>query len=511
MSPAQAICRLRRISADVQLIIHESAHSRRLSYSGVSTCKSSLCPLCAPKWQQTRAQEITTAIDHWGAKRVVFLTLTMRHHPGMALALQHRILTSAFGHLWSGRAGQDLAAELGGKPESVRAHDRTWSKEHGWHPHLHGLLFLQGNGHTAAELEELVWQRWTGREAVTVGPVVQYAPSKRRGALGGALHRMKNFCAKTLACAARIESQKCESVRGCLCLECVTARAKRLFGSRLIPKRAPLFESIRRLSQTLDAFTEDNLMPTRERGADLSFVREGDRAPNYLAKLGLELTWAASKRVHTDAHGVTHYPYWALAHIATEHGHPLRVLARRAWHTLFEATRATQSITFSSREKLGLGPDPYAEGDEPPEQQPGELSRLGGLISGANWDALKKQQRHGLLVTIATAFDLNLLERLPYVEPPHDRSPTDAGWAGVPSSRGPPPRPHVTLEPWERAFRVAAAEKRGGAVVRAAWSDLARPAGDTTLWLEELRFKLEQLGVKARPRGFRTVPIGHPW
>ena len=466
---AQRICRLRRIAAEVQLIEHSLLDKRRLSYSGLATCKSSLCPLCAPKWQRTRAEEITKAIDHWGAQRVLFVTFTMRHHPGMALALQHRLLTAAFGHLWAGRRGQTLAAELGGKPESVRAHDRTWSLEQGWHPHLHSLLFLQSDGLTIEQLRALLASRWVG-------------------ALGEGLRRMKRCTKRILARASQLSvlcfDQRigigCTGREGCSCLPCArrelktkrcpcqacaTMRARRVFGARLVPKAQPLVESMRRLSQLLDAFTEDNLRPN-ERGCDVEKVRQTDRAPTYLAKLGLELSWTESKDVN-EVRGVRHFPYWAVAHLATRHRDPLRVPARRAWAELFRATRATQTITFSNRDALGLGPDPYADESEPPEQAEGELTRLLGTIEGKTWDVLSKEQRHGLLVTLAVAHEMAVIEALPYIKPP-------PGLSGIPSNRGPPPKPPRPTD-HERLERLAAHERRGEAVARDLFAQIPVP------------------------------------
>ncbi len=509
MGKAQAICRLKRISPDVQLIEHGTIDSKRLSYSGVSSCKSSLCPLCAPKWQRTRVGEITAAVEHWGARFVCFGTLTMRHHLGMPLALQHRILTRAYGHLWSGRAGQELAAEFGGRPESVRAHDRTWSKERGWHPHLHVLLFLQSEAKSPAELEELLWLRWSGEPIF--GPRLSgWNGRETPGALASALRSFQSFCRRTLARAScyaergtKLEEHAlCSSLRGCLCYGCTLARARRLFGTKLLPKNEPLVDSLRRISGQLAAFTEQGIAPVRARGVQLESVRGTDKAPKYLAKLGLELAWSASKSVNV-VDGVAHYPYWALAHLATRHGDPLRKHARRAWTELFKATRGTQAITFSNRKALGLGPDPYAENQEPAEQADGEYSRCLGIVSGATWDEMRKVQQHGLLVTLGEAHDAGLLEELPYVKPP-------PGWSGVPASRGPPPVGYVPLEAHERAFRIAAAERRGGAVVRAAWLEVDRPREDANLWLEEIRFRMKQAGVPVA-RSWRTTPYGHPW
>ena len=512
---SQRICRLRRIAYDVQLLEHCTGDSKRLSYVGLSTCKSPLCPLCAPKWQRTRADEITQAVGHWGCERVWFATFTMRHHQGMALALQHRLLTGAFGHLWSGRAGQLLVHELGGKPESIRAHDRTWSLERGWHPHLHALVFLRSDTHTESQLRDLLAVRWGE-------------------ALGQALRRMKSFCKRTLARAAQltelcfekrvafdcligsefwtdamkrsIESsgevpapicpclrcaRKRLKTKRCPCEACNTVRARRIFGSRLVPKNQPLLESVRRMSTLLQAFTEENLRPSEEHGVDISRARPDDRAANYLAKLGLELTWSESKGVN-EVRGVKHYPYWGVAHLSTKHGDKLRGPARRAWAELFRATRGTQTITFSNREALGLGPDPYADGKEPEEAAPEEWTRVVGNIAGQAWDENAKAQRHGFLVTLAVAHETGVLDDLPYIDPP-------PGLSGIPQKREPPkrparPTPHQQDESW------AAHERRGEAATRDLFSQLPKPREPEPF--EPVRFDTLPKGV---PRSLEEI------
>ncbi len=494
---AQRICRLCRIAPEVQLIEHSLLDNRRLSYVGLSTCKSSLCPLCAPKWQRTRAEECTKAISHWGAERSYMGTFTMRHHRGMALSLQHRLLTQAFGHLWAGRGGQALVRELGGKPETIRAHDKTWSFEKGWHPHIHALMFFQSEKHTDSELTELLAERWAE-------------------ALGQGLRRMKRFCKRTLARASQLGELcfdkrigmaciaapdvicPCVScarerlkTRRCPCLECATVRARRIFGVRLIPKVQPLIESVRRMSVLLEAFTEENLRPN-ERGVEISKARAEDRVGDYLAKLGLELSWNESKGVN-EVRGVKHYPYWAVAHLATRHGHPLRVHARRAWAELFRATRATQTITFSNRAALGLAPDPYAEDGEPPEHVEGELSRVLGTIDGKNWDTNARAQQHGFLVTLAVAHEKNVIEDLPYVKPP-------PGLSGIPANRAPPVRP-ARPTPHQRLERLAAHERRGEAVARDLFDQLPKPAPDEPM--EPFRF--DTLTPRGQPRSLEEV------
>jgi hypothetical protein len=269
--------------------------------------------------------------------------------------------------------------------------------------------------------------------------------------------KARRFVKKVLKTLGPWGDGSCMKARGCGCPECVKLRVRRVFGSRLVPRSGDFLEHVRRMAGLLDAFDEHNIRPTEStNGVHLEELRHQNKASTYLAKLGLEIAWNASKKPHT-VHGIDHYPYWALAHLATIHGHPLRQPARRAWGELFRATRGTQRIVFSSRQRLGLGPDPFANENEPEELTSGdEWKRLLGSIHGQTWDALHKAQRHGLLVTLEVAFQKHLLEGLPYVVPA-------AGLHGIPANRGPPPR-YQSPSPLLRATRTATAEERGRAL-----------------------------------------------
>jgi len=484
MGRNQDTCRLRRVTPTVQLVEYAGKDGSRLSVQGVHTCKSPLCPFCTRKWQRERSGEIKQAIDNWEAKdrKVLFGTFTFRHHHGMKLALMHRLGRDAFGHLFSGRDGQDFAAMLGGKPETVRAHDRTWSLEHGWHPHIHALIFLRQVSYTEAELEQFFYDRWCA-------------------SLETSLMRFKRFADRVLA------GEPCKHPSECPCCfygplplsvprerDCpsLVERARRVFGAKLLPRREPLRDSMQRISGLLDAFTVAGIMPERwkvnsegERvglGVQVEWARSADRASTYLSKLGLELT-NNDKLGRVGSDGIARYGLWEVARLATRHHHPLRTPARRAWSELFRASFGTQTITFSSREELGLDPDRYAEGEEPEEQDPSETSRLLGSIIDRDWDTLVKVQRQGLHVTLEAAWSAGVLGELPYVVAP-------TWFQGLPSTHDPPARAQPPPEWWERNRAELAAEQRGkDLAARVARAVHARDE-DRSLFVEELRYRL---------------------
>lgn len=515
----QRTCRLRRISASVQILEYAApGRAPRFGMSGTHTCKSRLCPFCAAKWQRVKAEEIGRALSNWnaaGPDRVCFATVTMRHHKGMSLALMHRLQRDAWGHLWSGRAGQDAALELGGKPETVRAHDGSWSDAFGWHPHLHCLVFLQRLGVSDVELQTLLDERWPE-------------------ALASSLRRMKRLVRRILAgkrcrdkdcriCAGLGPLQTTEQVRehdralagracpergkGCgvcdLTLdarrfphECPTLRerATRVFGSKLIHRRRPLLDAVRDVSQLLKPFSEESIRPTLEHGVRVERAAKPEAVSEYLVKLGLDYLSkvglelaGAGKLGRVVLHGmrpVVHYSLWEVAKLATVHGHPLRESARRAYRALFSATFGTQTVTFSSRERLGLGPDPYADGAEPPEEQSNETVRALCEIEAGLWDSLRLRRKHSLLVELAVAHERGVLASVPYVRslaPTHGDAVPRA-----PPNRGPPPEERAK----RRAERMLEAERRGGAVFSGAMSKLQQERGDNSLFREELRYML---------------------
>jgi hypothetical protein len=410
MKRQQEICRLVNVVPTVQGVEHTSERGARLAIHGVNTCKSPLCPLCAPKWQRTRTDEIAEAIDNWGAERVFFVTGTMRHHRGMRLAMMHRLLTHAWGHIWSGHAGQELAETLGGKPESIRAHDRTWSAVRGWHPHVHCLLFMQHEGTSEADLAAMLDERWPDCLAAALRSFRKMAYRVLAGDGCG-----REDCEQ--CCKPKAERDECPHLR---------ERATRMFGTKLVPRSridnagkkvpASLHDAMRAVLHDLKAFTAENIRPSIAHGVVCERVRDMNRLPQYLSKMGLELASTLDKGGRVGSDGIRHYGLWEVAQLACDGEHPLQKQARRAWSSLFFGTFGTQTITFSDREKLGLPRDPYAEDGEPAEAASDESSQVIFEIPGAVYRELAKAKGHALLGELALAFQRGELGELGYLE-----------------------------------------------------------------------------------------------
>jgi hypothetical protein len=139
-------------------------------YRGLVTCGSvTACPCCAARVRQARAEEIEAALrQHLGhGGGAAFVTLTLPHDAAVPLRGLWTAISSTWRGLMSGRHRQGLR-DLG-VVGTIRAVDVTHGR-HGWHPHLHVLLFLEA----PAEIEELqalhryLRERWS-RRVVALG------------------------------------------------------------------------------------------------------------------------------------------------------------------------------------------------------------------------------------------------------------------------------------------------------------------------------------------------------
>jgi hypothetical protein len=176
----QRSCRRKRISTEVQLVRREDGS---YSLEGLCRCGSVNCPVCAGAIYARRADEVQTACELWRwsgralGQRVVMLTLTIAHHLGDDVAAAVRGIHQAYRQLRAGRRGQALWKRLGIK-HTVRATEATYG-DHGWHVHLHVLLFVEGWDWMAARYDMSV--AW--RDAVEAKLGSKHMPSLSRGAV----------------------------------------------------------------------------------------------------------------------------------------------------------------------------------------------------------------------------------------------------------------------------------------------------------------------------------------
>lgn len=124
--------------------------SRPAGYAGLERCSSIwACPNCSAVIRAGRAAEIEEAVTAHQATggSVVFFTGTVRHHAGDALQDTLGQVLDAWSRLRRNK-GWRLMKSRYGITHYIRSIEVTgnFSAEgHGWHPHCHSLLFLDGD------------------------------------------------------------------------------------------------------------------------------------------------------------------------------------------------------------------------------------------------------------------------------------------------------------------------------------------------------------------------------
>ncbi len=115
-------------------------------YSGLATCGSIwACPVCSAKIRNRRAEEISTATAEWdrAGNSVYMATFTAPHDLGMRLGPLMSAIKEAFTQCLSGRAWIALKKRLGIVGQ-IRSLEITHG-DSGWHPHLHVLIYVNGD------------------------------------------------------------------------------------------------------------------------------------------------------------------------------------------------------------------------------------------------------------------------------------------------------------------------------------------------------------------------------
>ncbi len=116
----------------------------KASYDGLQTCGLIwVCPVCAAKISERRRVQLGAAIGAWESLggRVCLATFTVRHGRGDDLGELLKGLGVAFDRTKAGKAWQ-LVKDRHGIAGSIRALEVTHG-QHGFHPHLHVLLFTR--------------------------------------------------------------------------------------------------------------------------------------------------------------------------------------------------------------------------------------------------------------------------------------------------------------------------------------------------------------------------------
>lgn len=158
---------MNHIRPDKREVEIRGGEGRRPYYANLMVCGSVwACPICAAKIQSVRAAEVRQGIDTWteSGGAVLLLTQTVPHTRQDTLQDTLGGILDAQRRYTAGSPMQKLKGRYKVAGD-VRALETTWGNAHGWHPHLHTLLFLDQPAQLD-ELEAAMFKRWqsaTGR------------------------------------------------------------------------------------------------------------------------------------------------------------------------------------------------------------------------------------------------------------------------------------------------------------------------------------------------------------
>ena len=140
--------------------VHKSHQHNGAFYSGLVTCGSVwTCPVCGPKIQERRREEIAKAVDWAYANNLqpVMVTLTFPHYAWQKLSKLLEQQALALRHLRAGSPWQRFkdAHDFRGLIRSLE----NLLGRNGWHPHTHELWFVRADADPLAMLVEVL-KRW---------------------------------------------------------------------------------------------------------------------------------------------------------------------------------------------------------------------------------------------------------------------------------------------------------------------------------------------------------------
>jgi hypothetical protein len=141
----------------------------RAGFGGLQTCGSVWsCPVCSEKVNAARQSELADGMARWRERggSVLFATFTMRHDKSMRLAPMWDALAGSWRKVIGSTAWRGGKRQIGDKARfGIEGFVRLVEvKEgaHGWHPHLHILLFTKSEL-SDSEIEDLrgrLHSRW---------------------------------------------------------------------------------------------------------------------------------------------------------------------------------------------------------------------------------------------------------------------------------------------------------------------------------------------------------------
>ncbi len=146
---------------------HQSAY-----YRGLMRCGSVwVCPQCATSISERRRAELEQAIERCIAQggAIYLATYTVSHQEYDDLAELLTAFGAARKRAKLGRAAQKLKTQFG-IFGTISVREVTWSKQNGWHPHCHELIFCarEIDADEYAQRARQLWQKGAEHEGLSM-------------------------------------------------------------------------------------------------------------------------------------------------------------------------------------------------------------------------------------------------------------------------------------------------------------------------------------------------------
>lgn len=138
-------------------------HKGNFFFNGVANCGGFWrCPVCALKISENKKELLSTLITAHQERglSIGFLTLTVRHSKFDTLLKSLNKLLDNYRRFQNTRwfKGDKITIGLLGQVKTLEV---TWSRDNGWHPHLHLLFFYDNDkGATAMQFQKEFISRW---------------------------------------------------------------------------------------------------------------------------------------------------------------------------------------------------------------------------------------------------------------------------------------------------------------------------------------------------------------
>lgn len=167
-----AVCLRRPIPGVASVDVLYSPRQQAAHYGGLQVCGSVwLCPVCSAKISERRREELSGGMKAWDG-HIIMATFTLQHSLTDALVPLVDDLRGAVRKMRGCRAWGRFK-DLYGLAGTVTGLEVTYNDDHGFHPHMHMLLFVRG-GVDVQRLEHDLRAAWLA----AVAKVGRYASPK---------------------------------------------------------------------------------------------------------------------------------------------------------------------------------------------------------------------------------------------------------------------------------------------------------------------------------------------